>query len=377
LKEERMYELALFSGYGGGILGSKLLGWRTVCAVERDAYCAQILAQRQNDGLLEAFPIWSDVQSFRADNADCAEVIEGLRAIADSLVISGGFPCQDISAAGKGAGITGERSGMWKEYARIIGEIRPAYAFIENSPMLTVRGLDTVLSDLAAHGYDAEWDVLSARDVGANHKRERIWIVAKRRDFCHTNHNGHIAAEISASTASRGDSSPQRSQQACQFTRPSEQYAELANADMLGRYDWQPKEQSTEARLDAQCNTATSGEHVADTICDRWYAWRSDDGEYDGAEPNAGCEYLCENVPNPHLSRCEKQWRPKPIQENQQWQAARAAIERRDWWRTEPNVGRVVNGCAFRVERLKALGNAQVPLCAATAFALLNERLKT
>jgi DNA (cytosine-5)-methyltransferase 1 len=356
LKEERMYELALFSGYGGGILGGKLLGWRTVCAVERDAYCAQVLAQRQNDGLLEAFPIWSDVQSFRSDNADCTDVIEGLRAIADNLVISGGFPCQDISAAGKGAGITGERSGMWKEYARIIGEIRPAYAFIENSPMLTVRGLDTVLSDLAAHGYDAQWDVLSAREVGANHKRDRIWILATRRDLLSHDRIGWRQQQ------------PQSTQKAA---------TELANADMLGRYDWQPKEQSTEARLDAQCNTATSGEHVADTICDRWYAWRSDDGEYDGAEPNAGCEYLCENVPNTHLSRCQKQWQPKSIQAHQQWQAARFAIERRDWWRTEPNVGRVVNGCAFRVERLKALGNAQVPLCAATAFALLNERLKT
>ena len=93
-------------------------------------------------------------------------------------VISGGFPCQDISAAGKGAGITGSRSGLWKEFARIIGEVRPRYVFVENSPILTSRGLDVVLGDLATLGFDAEWGVLSAADVGAPHRRERVWIVA-------------------------------------------------------------------------------------------------------------------------------------------------------------------------------------------------------
>ena len=176
--DENLLELALFAGAGGGILGGKLLGWRTVCAVERDAYAAQVLAQRQNDGILEAFPIWSDVCSFRADNPDCADVFAGLRANAHRLVISGGFPCQDISVAGKGAGLAGARSGLWSEFARIIGELRPRYAFIENSPMLTVRGLDVVLCDLAKMGFDAEWGVLSAADVGANHQRERIWVLA-------------------------------------------------------------------------------------------------------------------------------------------------------------------------------------------------------
>ncbi len=160
-------ELALFAGAGGGILGGKLLGWRTVCAVERDAYAAQVLAQRQNDGILEAFPIWSDVCSFDG---------RPWRGIVD--VISGGFPCQDISAAGKGAGITGARSGLWAQMARIIGEVRPCHVFVENSPILTTRGLGTILGDLAAMGFDAKWGVLSAAEVGAPHLRERIWIVA-------------------------------------------------------------------------------------------------------------------------------------------------------------------------------------------------------
>jgi len=161
-----MNELALFAGAGGGILGGHLLGWRTVCAVEWEAYPASILCARQNDGLLPSFPIWDDVQTFDG---------KPWRGIVD--VVSGGFPCQDISAAGRGGGIEAERSGMWKEMARIIGEVRPRYAFVENSPMLTSRGLGTVLRDLASMGFDAEWGVLSAADVGANHQRERIWIV--------------------------------------------------------------------------------------------------------------------------------------------------------------------------------------------------------
>jgi DNA (cytosine-5)-methyltransferase 1 len=160
-------ELALFAGAGGGILGGKLLGWRTVCAVEWDAYAASVLVARQNDGCLPPFPIWDDVQTFDG---------RPWRGIVD--VVSGGFPCQDISAAGKGAGIDGERSGMWSHMARIIGEVRPRFAFVENSPMLTSRGLGTVLGDLATLGYDARWGVFSAGDVGARHERERCWIVA-------------------------------------------------------------------------------------------------------------------------------------------------------------------------------------------------------
>lgn len=162
-----MNELALFAGAGGGILGGKLLGWRTVCAVERDAYAAQVIAQRQNDGCLEPFPIWSDVCSFDG---------EPWRGIVD--VVSGGFPCQDISSAGKGRGLDGDRSGLWREMARIVGEVRPRFVFVENSPMLTIRGLGAVLGDLATLGFDARWGVLGASALGAPHRRERIWIAA-------------------------------------------------------------------------------------------------------------------------------------------------------------------------------------------------------
>lgn len=165
-----MNELALFAGAGGGILGGHLLGWRTVCAVERDAYAAQVLAARQNDGTLRPFPIWSDVCSFDG---------RPWRGIVD--VVSGGFPCQDISAAGNGAGIDGKRSGLWGEMARIVREVQPCYVFVENSPMLTSRGLGRVLGDLASMGFDSEWGSISAADAGAPHLRERIWIVANAR----------------------------------------------------------------------------------------------------------------------------------------------------------------------------------------------------
>jgi DNA (cytosine-5)-methyltransferase 1 len=94
------------------------------------------------------------------------------------LMVSGGFPCQDISAAGKGAGLDGQRSGLWSEMARIIREVRPRFVFVENSPMLTSRGLGRVLGDLASLGFDAEWCVLGADDCGAPHRRKRIWIIA-------------------------------------------------------------------------------------------------------------------------------------------------------------------------------------------------------
>ncbi|PHJ69743.1 DNA methyltransferase, partial [Nostoc linckia z4] len=164
-----MYELALFSGAGGGILASKMLGIQTVCAIEIEEYPRGVLMQRQNDGILPAFPIWDNVETFLSDNPECADFIKDLKLVRDNLIISGGFPCQDISSAGKGAGINGENSGLWREYARMVCEIRPALVFVENSPLLTSRGLGTVLKDFSEMGYNAIWGVLGASDIGANH----------------------------------------------------------------------------------------------------------------------------------------------------------------------------------------------------------------
>jgi len=162
-----MNELALFAGAGGGILGGKLLGWRTVCAVEFAAYPRSVLLARQRDGCLEPFPIWDDVRTFDG---------KPWRGRVD--VVSGGFPCQDISCAGSGKGLQGERSGLWREMARIISEVRPQFALVENSPMLVRRGLAVVLGDLAQMGYDAKCGVLGAGHLGAPIARERMWVVA-------------------------------------------------------------------------------------------------------------------------------------------------------------------------------------------------------
>ena len=166
-----MNELALFAGAGGGILGGHLLGWRTVAAVEIEDYPRRVLLQRQADGFLPRFPIWDDICTFDG---------KPWRGKVD--VISGGFPCQDISAAGKGAGLDGERSGLWGEMARVIHEVQPRFVFVENSPMLTSRGLGRVLGDLAQMGFDAKWGVLGADAIGLPHHRERIWVLATNND---------------------------------------------------------------------------------------------------------------------------------------------------------------------------------------------------
>ena len=165
-----MNEMALFAGAGGGLIGSRLLGWHTVCAVEIEPYARDVLLQRQRTGDLEAFPIWDDVCTFDG---------KPWRGHVD--VITGGFPCQDISIAGTGCGLDGERSGLWSEMARIVGEVRPRYVFVENSPMLVSRGLDRVLADLTEMGYDATYGVIGADDTGAPHRRKRIWIRGERQ----------------------------------------------------------------------------------------------------------------------------------------------------------------------------------------------------
>lgn len=260
-------ELALFAGAGGGILGGKLLGWRTVCAVEWDPYAASVLAARQNDGILSPFPIWDDVRTF-----------DGFPWRGRVDVVSGGFPCQDISAAGKGAGISGERSSMWKQMARVISEVRPQFAFMENSPMLTTRGLGVVLGDLAEIGYDARWLCLSAAELGANHERNRIWIVASNADM-RSEPRLPVDDEMAQLSQLRGSHAP--------------------HADMS-------------QRKGGRIPSGTQQEH-------------------------------------PHIGRSS-------------------------WWKDSSGIHRVDDGVAYRMDRLRAIGNGQVPIVAATAFKLLTEQ---
>ena len=297
---EYMNELALFAGAGGGILGGSQLGWRTRCAVEIDPYARKCLLSRQRDGVLEPFPIWDDIKTF-----------SGYQWRGSIDIVTGGFPCQDISSAGRGGGISGEKSGLWKQMARIVGEVRPRFVFVENSPLLVVRGLGTVIGDLSSMGYDSRWGIVGAHHAGANHQRNRIWIVGKMADteklLCDgSNDNSRVSLERKK-RAEFGDNS------------------------------WE------------------------ETLADSNSAQRKE-GELSCRE-NAKDSNTCFS----------------------------------SWWKAEPNVGRVVNGLAVRLDRsqsnqdggtaplencipdrpkrLRAIGNGQVPAAMMIAWKTLTQDL--
>jgi DNA (cytosine-5)-methyltransferase 1 len=156
--------LDLFSGIGGFSLGlERTGGFKTVAFCEIEPFPRKVLAKHW-----PGVPIYDDVRNLSA-----------ARLAADGIAVDaicGGFPCQDISFAGNGAGLDGERSGLWFEYFRLIRELRPRISLIENVAALLSRGLDRVLCDLASIGYDAQWEVISASDLGAIHRRQRLWI---------------------------------------------------------------------------------------------------------------------------------------------------------------------------------------------------------
>lgn len=172
MQHQPLRELSLFAGAGGGLLGSVLLGHRIVGAVEIDEYCCKVLEQRQRDGILERFPIFNtDIRDFIRHGY--ADLYKG-----QCDLISGGFPCQPFSVAGKRAGADDPRN-MWPATAECVRIIRPRYCFFENVPGLLNSGyFGTIVGDLAACGYGVRWRCLSAAELGAPHKRDRLWIVA-------------------------------------------------------------------------------------------------------------------------------------------------------------------------------------------------------
>ena len=302
--------LHLFAGAGGGILGDLLLGHRPICAVEIEPYCQQVLSARQKDGFLPWFPIYNDVQTFDG---------KPWRGLVD--VVSGGFPCQDISAAGKGAGITGERSGMWKHMARIIGEVRPRYVLVENSPVLTSRGLDVVLADLAALGYDAEWGVLGAVDAGAPHRRERIWIVAHSSGARLEEHGELLTTVPERPSATASDQEP-------------EEAGSVPDADRVGCYDVGEGQSGSQgnalgATL-AHCKLrgTDDGRLAGGTGCDAGQRRIVDGGTEAGADPIAKGSEWREQFP----------------------EGGKVERDIREWWSTEPGLGRNVDGLAENVD---------------------------
>lgn len=167
-----MRELSLFSGAGGGLLGTThLLGWSCVGYVEWEPYCQAVIAARIKDGLLEEAPIFGDIREFVKSGA-----AREYRGFAD--VVTAGFPCQPFSVAGKQLAAEDPRN-MWPATADVIREVQPQYALFENNPGLLGTGYcERIFGDLAALGYDAEWGVFSAASEGADHLRERVWILA-------------------------------------------------------------------------------------------------------------------------------------------------------------------------------------------------------
>ncbi len=158
-----MKVLDLFSGIGGFSLGLERAGMETIAFCEIEPFCQKVLKKHWPN-----VPIHDDITK-----------LDGKQYVGTVDIICGGFPCQDISIANNnGKGIEGARSGLWKEYARIISEIRPKYIIVENVAELLNRGMGIVLGDLAKIGYDAEWHCIPASTIGASHRRERIWVVA-------------------------------------------------------------------------------------------------------------------------------------------------------------------------------------------------------
>ena len=160
-----MKVLDLFSGLGGFSLGLERAGMQTVAFCEIEPFQRAVLKKHWPE-----VPCYEDVRTLTAE-----------RLAADGIavdVICGGFPCQDLSVAGKGAGISGSRSGLWSEITRLVRDLEPRFVILENVSVLLARGISDVLGDLASLGYDAEWHCIPAYYVGSPQARDRVWIVA-------------------------------------------------------------------------------------------------------------------------------------------------------------------------------------------------------
>jgi DNA (cytosine-5)-methyltransferase 1 len=287
---------SLFAGIGGLDLGLERAGMACRWQVEIDEYCRRVLAKH-----------WPDVPKF----GDIREVTGGELERVD--LICGGFPCQDISDAGKRAGIGGERSGLWSEYIRLVRVLRPHFVLVENVAALLGRGAGTVLGDLAASGYDAEWDCIPAAAVGAPHIRDRVFIVAHAR--CVQGGERHNADR----ERGRQDEAEQ--------TRVGG--GAVAHADRAGSPHLR-QSQARGERLTGRDTPARGGDR-AGTVADP-------DRQSLAVGPCFGGDAREE------LATFERSCRAGQGQ-----------------WATEPDVGRVADGVPARVDRLRGLGNAVVP----------------
>ncbi len=297
-----MKVLDLFAGIGGFTLGLERAGFETVAFCEIEPYTQKVLAKNWPE-----VPIYDDVRTITADRL----ATDGIRVD----VITGGFPCQDISVSGNQAGIQdGTRSGLWSECARLVGEIRPKYAIFENvTNLLNGHGGDwfkRVLWDISQVGYDAEWHCIPASELGAHHHRDRVWIIAYPR---------------------------------CKFERDNGQLAK-----------------SQAQRTQGAIITTTIRENVADTASARSKACGADrvgnDNQSCGDSEQLACaSQQAESLADSNSTQCQRRCLSVGIQSQY------ANISGASGWSVEPDVGRVANGVPNRSHRLKCLGNAVVP----------------
>jgi DNA (cytosine-5)-methyltransferase 1 len=274
---------SLFSGIGGFELGFEATGrFKTRWQVECDPYATKVLEKH-----------WPNVQ--RHDDV-CTWPNETTEPVD---VVIGGFPCQDISYAGKGAGLDGERSGLFYELMRIVRVVGPKYVVLENVAALFTRGMDQVLGTLASHGYDAEWEVVSAASVGAPHRRDRVFII------------GCLADPVSTRAGDQNGTTGRQKRKSANAFKPA----------TLRQGDWETLPEGTDASS-ADCGTLA-------------------DSDYKQCK---GCE--------------QKALRGKSRVSRK---SRRSSENQRNQWAVEPSVGRVANGVPKRMDRLRCLGNAIVP----------------
>ena len=330
--------LSLFSGIGGLDLGLRLVARRArvVCYVEGEAYCAAILAARMEDGLLDKAPVWSDVRTFDVDT---------WRGLVDGVLA--GFPCQPASLAGKRRGHRDERW-LWPDIRRILGAVRPGWVFLENVPgLLTVNGgaaFQEVLGSLAALGFDAEWGCYRATDVGAPHRRERLFMLAhapgvRRRE--RRPESGRLEGRPHVVVADGNMGHTERQRLAIRPGFRGEHGSQCPAAERAGGHGL-----------------------VADP-------------------ERGGRDRLYERIEPGYLASDARRGAPGLSADTARAEACRpfppGPDDLRAWAcvppELEPAVCRVADGLPDRVDRLRALGNAVVPECAALAFRDLYLRL--
>jgi len=336
---------SLFAGIGGFDLGFERAGMECIWQVEINDYAQKVLAKHWPKVHREA-----DIKTVGKHNLEYVDVI------------CGGFPCQDISYAGRGAGLDGERSGLFFEAIRVVRELQPRVFVLENVAALLTRGLDRVLGTLAEIGYDAEWHCIPAAYVGAPHIRDRVFILGYAN--CGRRESGGVAWETARHRLSTRAASSHASSMA--DTR-----CELWRSGLSERSDSDPQaKRGSATNDDKRC-----GEDVADTAGNRREQGRQDGR---GSKERVGKGQECrswgggEASANANSEGLEKRQGQNAIGTGQD---GRTELGRSEWWAVEPAVGRVANGVPARVDRLRGLGNAVVPQVAELVGGWVVERL--